>query len=79
MPCVSAGCDGIVVLLLIAIYHILDWQMFKQRVQFTQDQRLPQAPHTTIAINKGMDKLKFKMEDARTDKQMVIRMFQPIK
>ena len=71
LPRLGAGSDGIVVLLLVGIYHVFYRQVLEQRVELTKNERLPQAAHAAVAVEEGMDKLKLVVEHARADEQMV--------
>ena len=45
--------DDIIVLLLIGIYHIFYWQMLKDWVQSTKNERLPQTPMRPLLSENG--------------------------
>ena len=62
LPCAGAGVDGIVVFLLVSIHHVLYGQMLEERMQLTQDERLPQTTCAPVAIDEGMDELTPKTE-----------------
>ena len=78
LPLSAALADGIVISLLVGIYHILNWEMLKQGMQLAENQGLPQTPRAAIAVQEGMDKLEFIMEHAGADEQMVFAVFQPV-
>jgi hypothetical protein len=44
----------------------------------TQKKRLPQTPHTAVAVNKGMDELEFVVQYATPHQSVNVGIFQPI-
>ena len=74
-----AGADGFIVGLLVGINHIFYGEVFKGRVQFPQDQGLPEPAHSAVAVAEGMDEFKFIMKNAAAYQQMVFSPAQPFK
>ena len=54
-------------------------QIGKKRIPFAEDERLPEASHTAVAIRKWMDEFEFVVKDTARNQWMLVRLFQPAK
>ena len=70
--------NNMVILLLMFLYDGFYRQPCKDTFPTAEQHRLPIAPHTTIAINKGMNKLKLIVENARIDEWMRLTCLNPL-
>ena len=69
--------DDLVISMLLGMYHIFHGQMREHRVQFAEDERLPQPADAPVAIAEGVNEFKLVMEDTAAYEQVVFRLLKP--
>ena len=70
--------DDVIILLLAVIDNSFYREPGKDRIPLRQQQRIPQASHTSVSIDEGMDYLQLVVEHAAADEHMQITGFSPV-
>lgn len=73
-----AGAQHFVVFGLFLSDHCFHGQIGEKWVPAAEDEGLPEATDTTVAIGEGVDELEFIVKDAACDERVGIGVFQPV-
>ncbi len=71
MACIVRQLQYAVILLLLRFDKRLDWHVFEYRIMPAQQNGMPQASHTSVAVQKRMDILEFVMKDTAFNQHQI--------